>query len=127
MKIAGSIAVQIQNARNGTQHDDGFGKADDSESDAYCIECLHLYWMSLNMPRDHVQACDTKLRNFVRDALSNYWPLVEAIAEQIAALKPSGPPLTAVRIGEIVNDLNPTFYSRVKTHLLTDETRLECG
>jgi hypothetical protein len=39
---------------------------------------------------------------------------------EIATLRPSGPPLTAARISEIVNDLDPAFYGQVKAHLLTD-------
>ena len=120
MKVAGAIAVQIQNERDGRVDDDGFGKADDAESDAYCIECLHSYWMSLNMTEHQIKACDTKLRTFVKEALSQYWLIVEALAAEIATLKPSGPPVTSARIGEIINALDPTFYGQVKAHLLTD-------
>ncbi len=120
MKLAGAIAVQIQNERDGRADDDGFGKTDDPESDAHCIERLRLYWMSLGMTDDQVKACDTKLRTFVKAALSRFWLIVEALAMKIATLRPSGPPLTAARIGEMVNALDPTFYGQVKAHLLTD-------
>lgn len=120
MKVAGGLAVQIQNEKLGSINDDGFGKLDDTESDAYSIECLRSYWMSLGMTDDQVKDSDTKIRTFVRGALSHYWLLVEAVAVEIAALKPSGPPLPAARIGAIINALEPTFYDRVKAHLLSD-------
>jgi hypothetical protein len=120
MKVAGAIAVQIQNERGGTADDDGFGRTDDPESDAYCIERLRSYWMSLGMTDRQVKACDTKLRAFVKGALSRHWLIVEALAAEIATLKPSGPPLMSARIGEIINALDPTFYGQVKAHLLAD-------
>jgi hypothetical protein len=120
MKVAGAIAVQIQNEKFGTTDDDGFGKGDDPESDAYCVERLRSYWMSLNMIDAQVSACDSRLRTFVKSALSHHWPIVEALANEIASLKPSGPPLTTARIGQIVNALEPTFYEQVKAHLVTN-------
>jgi hypothetical protein len=118
MKVAGAIAVQIQNEKYGRSDDDGFGKADDPESDAYCIERLRVYWMALNMTDAQVDACDIKFRTFVRNALTNYWPIVEVLANEITILKPSGPPLSAARIGEIVNAFDPAFYNRVKGNLV---------
>jgi hypothetical protein len=74
MKLAGAIAVQIQNERHGVADDDGFGKTGDPESDAYCIERLRLYWISLCMTDDQLKACDTKLRTFVYARLLQFWP-----------------------------------------------------
>jgi hypothetical protein len=119
MKVAGAVAVQIQNEMYGRSDDDGFGKPEDAQSDAYCIERLRLYWMSLNMTDADVDACDNKLRTFVRNALSHYWPIVEALANEIAILTLSGPLLMATRIGEIINALDPAFYNQVKANLVT--------
>jgi hypothetical protein len=62
MKVAGAVAVQIQNEKYGRSDDDGFGKPGDAQSDAYCIERLRLYWMSLNMTDADVDACENKMR-----------------------------------------------------------------
>jgi hypothetical protein len=119
MKLGGSVAVDIQNEKEAKTDDNGFGNVDDSESDAYCIACLDLYWNALGMTDDQILECGTKLRAFVKSALSRCWPLVEALAQEIATLTPSGPPVSAVRIGDILQTVEPAFYEKVKPHLLT--------
>jgi hypothetical protein len=52
-------------------------------------------------------------------ALGPYWPIVEVLANEIAILTSSGPPLMATRIGEIINALDPAFYNQVKANLVT--------
>jgi hypothetical protein len=121
MKVAGAVAVQIQNEKLGLADDDGFGKPDDAESDAYCTERLRLYWRALCMTDNQVKACDVKLRENVKLKLSSLWPVVEALAVEIATLRPSGRPLTAARIGETISAVAPTFYDSVKAHLLMND------
>jgi hypothetical protein len=120
MKVAGAIAVQIQNERLGLADDDGFGKPDDAESDAYCTKRLRLYWLSLCMTDSQIKACDAGLRANVKLALSRLWPVVEALAVDIATLTPGGQPLTATQIGKTISAVAPTFYGSVKAHLLTN-------
>ena len=119
MKLAGSIAVDIQNEKEAKIDDNGFGTVQDEESDAYCIECLELYWSALGMAESDIGDCRSKLRSFVKSALLRYWPIVEALAQKIATLTQSGPPVTATRIGEIIQTVEPAFYEKVKAHLLT--------
>jgi hypothetical protein len=119
MKLAGSIAVDIQNEKETTSDDDGFGTVQDEESDAYCIECLELYWSALGMAESDIADCRSKLRHFVKSALLRYWPTVEALAQEIATLTPSCPLVTAARIGAIVQTMEPAFYENIKAHLLT--------
>jgi hypothetical protein len=119
MKLAGSIAVDIQNAKETKTDDDGFGTVQDEESDAYCIACLELYWSALGMTESDVADCRSKLQSFVNSALLRYWPMVEALAQKIATLTPPGPPVTARQIGEIIQTVEPAFHEKVKAHLLT--------
>ncbi len=118
LKIAGMTAVQIHNEKYGRTDDDGFGRPDDPESDAYTVECLRLYWMALGMTEDDVMACENKLRNFVRRMLLHHWPTIEALAIDIAIQKLSEETLTAKQIGKVVKTLDPTFYKRIEAHLL---------
>ena len=65
LKLAGSIAVDIQNEKEAKIDDNGFGTVQDEESDAYCIECLELYWSALGMAESDIGDCRSKLRSFV--------------------------------------------------------------
>jgi hypothetical protein len=121
MKVAGAIAVKLQNETLGLADDDGFGKPDDAESDAYSTERLRLYWLALCMTDSQVKACDITLRENVKLTLSSLWPVVEALAVEIAKLRPGCSPLTAAQIGETISAVAPIFYGSVKAHLLTND------
>jgi len=117
MKIAGSIAVDIQNHNENRSDDNGFGKEDDHESDASCIACLVSYWRNLGMTEDRILEFDTKMRRAVKRGLLDHWGLVEGLAVEIAKLNPSSS-LDALQIGEIVSDIEPGFFEQVKSHLV---------
>ncbi len=117
MKIAGSIAVEIQNSNENRSDDNGFGKENNLESDASCIACLVSYWRNLGMAEDRILEFDTKMRESVKQGLLNHWDLVQKLAVEIAILKPSIL-LNASRIGAIVSDTEPGFYDQVKANLV---------
>jgi hypothetical protein len=117
MKIAGSIAVDIQNDNENRSDDNGFRKEDDRESDASCIVCLVSYWRNLGMAEDRILEFDTKMRAAVKRGLLDHWRLVDRLAVEIAKLTTSSS-LDAPRIGKIVSDIDPNFYEQVKTNLV---------
>jgi hypothetical protein len=116
MKIAGSIAVDIQNENEGRSDDNGFGREDDQESDASCITCLTSYWRNCGMPEDRIMEFDTGIRNAVKRSLLDHWTLVERLAAEIAKLIPSSV-FTAPQIAKIVSDVEPDFYAQVRANL----------
>jgi hypothetical protein len=116
MKMAGMVAVEINNAKHGRSDDNGFGKPDDPESDAYCVECLKVYLMAF-MDENRVRQYYAHLRAKVRDDLCGKWPLVEALAAQFATLGPEQC-LTAARIGEIIKSHDQGFYDENKNLLV---------
>jgi hypothetical protein len=116
MKIAGRVAVEISNEKRGRSDDDGFGKPDDPESDAYCVARLRLYLMSLTEEVDVVRYCAER-ETAVNNSLRHYWHLVEALASEIGKLKPSGQ-LTAARIGKIIQSHDPNLYNKIEKLLV---------
>jgi hypothetical protein len=120
MKIAGSLAVDIQNDRERRNDDNGFGDGTDLESDAATVERLARYWKGLGMSDVEIGEFDTQIRSSVSKGLLDRWGTLEAIAKEIAQLKTrSRSVVSASQIAEIVCATDPDFYEQVKTQLVT--------
>jgi len=120
MNIAGSLAVDIQNDREGRNDGNGFGDGTDLESDAVTIERLARYWKGLGMSDVEIEEFDTQIRSNVSGGLLDHWDTLEAIAKEIAQLRiPSSSVVSASQITDIVCGIDPDFYEQVKKHLVT--------
>jgi hypothetical protein len=117
MKIAGSIAVEIQNERCGRTDDTGFGLETDPESDAATVSLLGDFWRHLGMTDEKVKNFDREMRLSVRKGLIDHWNTLEAIAREVARLTPSSAPLTASKLSDIIQRSEPAFFEQVKAQL----------
>ena len=117
LKIAGSVAVDIQNEKTSRNDDNGFGEITDLESDAASVDCIIRYWKNLSMTDEAIGTLADKWRASVKQGLLEHWCTVEALAKKIAQLTLAAPSLSASEIGKIVRDTEPAFYEQVKEHL----------
>jgi hypothetical protein len=117
MKIAGSIAVDIQNQKEGKSDDDGFGAFEDPESDAAWTARITSYLSGIGITPPQLQDFEQQMRTIIRRMLIEKWSAVEALAHEIARSIAGGAALNAVKIGEIFRTTDPTFYEMIKANL----------
>jgi hypothetical protein len=117
MKIAGSVAVEIQNETESKSDDIGYSAVGDPESDAAWIARITSYLAGVGMTAEQLQDFDEHMRAMVRRMLAERWLAVEALALEICRCIASGRVLEAAQIGELLGDADPAFYEAVKGHL----------
>ena len=100
-KIAGSIAVEIQNEREQRKDDAGFGSRDNPEHDAWTAAKVIAYLQSI-APGFDPEFFETTWRQWVRERLLEQWGTVESLATEIARAFTSKTALPGARIREIV-------------------------
>jgi len=120
MKIAGAVAVEIHNEKYGTTDDNGFGVADDPASDAALTAKVTTYLRAIDPTPTHLAKFEAQMRTMVRRKLCEHWTSVEVLAQEIERLTPSGVPLRASRIGEVICLANRAFYERIKDNLVAN-------
>jgi hypothetical protein len=118
-KIAGSIAVDIQNQNYGTSDDNGLGEPDNPLSDAATIEKLRQYLSSAGLSPEVLAAHDADVRKMVRQTLINNWNAVEALAQEIVNGIATDGSVDAVKMGKALRVATPEFYERIKGNLVT--------
>jgi len=120
MKIAGAVAVEIHNEKYGTTDDNGFGVGDDPASDAALTAKVTTYLRAIDPTPTHLAKFEAQMRTMVRRKLCEHWTSVEVLAQEIERLTPSGVPLRASRIGEVICLANRAFYERIKDNLVAN-------
>lgn len=118
MKIAGSLAVDLQNSKTNRADDRGFGTKNEWDSDAASVEYMTLYWKNLGMTAVQIRQFSDMMDDSIRQTLEDHWATLEALANEIARLASGAPPLSASRIGEIIKSTEPTFYQAIQAQLI---------
>jgi hypothetical protein len=100
-KVAGAIAVEIQNERQGLNDDIGFGEPTNQLHDAWTAARILQYLADI-APGFDVAWADASMRAATRENLIARWNVVEAIAREVEPVLVGGGVLTGNRINEII-------------------------
>lgn len=100
-KVAGMLAVEIQNERNGRNDDTGFGDDANLDHDAWTVSRIVEYLRHV-APDYDTTAFESIWSAWTRGKLERSWNAVEAIAHEAAPVFVGGGMLTGERIQEII-------------------------
>ena len=117
VKIAGKVAVEIQNEKCGCQHDTGYDGSDEN-SDGKCIDKINKYLIEFGVAHGTIGVTHDKFEACVRAFLVEKWLTVQAIANKIEQVTiKNGSDLSAMDIGAVIASTDPEFFAQAKNYL----------